>query len=74
MDRPSGRSNNQLRSVNFSRGATKHAEGSVIAEFGDTRVLCTASVSQGVPRFMKAKGADGLRQSMACCLGQRMTV
>ena len=56
MDRPSGRSNNQLRSVNFSRGATKHAEGSVIAEFGDTRVLCTASVSQGVPRFMKGEG------------------
>ena len=56
MDRPSGRNNNQLRSVNFSRGATKHAEGSVIAEFGDTRVLCTASVSQGVPRFMKGEG------------------
>lgn len=56
MDRPSGRSNNQLRSVNFSRGATKHAEGSVIAEFGDTRVLCTATVSQGVPRFMKGEG------------------
>ncbi|MDG1292664.1 MAG: ribonuclease PH, partial [Pseudomonadales bacterium] len=36
MDRPSGRSNNQLRSVTFTRQATKHAEGSVIAEFGDT--------------------------------------
>jgi ribonuclease PH len=56
MDRPSGRSNNQLRSVSFSRGATKHAEGSVITEFGDTRVLCTATVSQGVPRFMKGEG------------------
>ena len=56
MDRPSGRSNNQLRSVTFTRQATKHAEGSVIAEFGDTRVLCTASVTQGVPRFMKGEG------------------
>ena len=55
MDRPSGRSNNQLRSVTFTRQATKHAEGSVIAEFGDTRVLCTASVTQGVPRFMKGE-------------------
>jgi len=56
MDQPSGRSNNQLRSVTFTRQATKHAEGSVIAEFGDTRVLCTASVTQGVPRFMKGEG------------------
>ena len=56
MDRPSGRSTNQLRSVTFTRQATKHAEGSVIAEFGDTRVLCTASVTQGVPRFMKGEG------------------
>lgn len=56
MDRPSGRSNNQLRSVTFTRQATKHAEGAVIAEFGDTRVLCTASVTQGVPRFMKGEG------------------
>jgi len=56
MNRPSGRSNNQLRSVTFTRQATKHAEGSVIVEFGDTRVLCTASVTQGVPRFMKGEG------------------
>jgi ribonuclease PH len=42
--------------VKFLRGATKHAEGSVIAEFGDTRVLCTASVEKGVPRFMKGEG------------------
>ena len=56
MQRPSGRSNAELRPVSFIRGATKHAEGSVIAEFGDTRVLCTASVSKGVPRFMKGEG------------------
>ena len=53
MQRPSGRNNAELRPISFIRGATKHAEGSVIAEFGDTRVLCTASVSKGVPRFMK---------------------
>ena len=56
MQRPSGRNNAELRPVSFIRGATKHAEGSVIAEFGDTRVLCTASVSKGVPRFMKGEG------------------
>ena len=56
MQRPSGRRPNQLRAVKFLRGATKHAEGSVIAEFGDTRVLCTASVEKGVPRFMKGEG------------------
>ncbi len=56
MERPSGRRNDQLRAVKFTRAATKHAEGSVIAEFGDTRVLCTASIAQGVPRFMKGEG------------------
>lgn len=56
MQRPSGRNNTELRQVSFIRGATKHAEGSVIAEFGDTRVLCNASVSKGVPRFMKGEG------------------
>ena len=55
MQRPSGRNNAELRPISFIRGATKHAEGSVIAEFGDTRVLCTASVSKGVPRFMKGE-------------------
>ena len=56
MQRPSGRRPNQLRAVKFTRGATLHAEGSVIAEFGNTRVLCTASVEKGVPRFMKGEG------------------
>ena len=56
MQRPSGRNNAELRPISFIRAATKHAEGSVIAEFGDTRVLCTASVSKGVPRFMKGEG------------------
>jgi ribonuclease PH len=54
--RPSGRNPNQLREIKFTCGFTKHAEGSVLVEFGDTRVLCTASVDNSVPRFLKGKG------------------
>lgn len=56
MQRPSGRRHNQLRTVTFSRHYTKHAEGSVLSQFGDTQVLCTASVSSGVPRFLRGQG------------------
>jgi len=51
--RPSGRRPDELRSIKFTRGFTKHAEGSVLVEFGDTKVLCTASVEDRVPRFLK---------------------
>ncbi|MDZ4299064.1 MAG: ribonuclease PH [Moraxellaceae bacterium] len=54
--RASGRQANQLRSITFTRDFTRHAEGSVLVCFGDTRVLCTASVEVGVPRFLKGKG------------------
>lgn len=54
--RPSGRTANQIRPVTITRNYTMHAEGSVLVEFGDTKVLCTASVEEGVPRFMKGKG------------------
>jgi len=54
--RPSGRSPDQLRSVSITRGFTRHAEGSVLVAFGDTRVLCTASVENKVPGFMRGKG------------------
>ncbi|PPC90666.1 MAG: ribonuclease PH [Methylobacter sp.] len=54
--RPSGRNPDQLRDIKFTCGYTKHAEGSVLVEFGDTRVLCTASVETQVPRFLKGKG------------------
>lgn len=54
--RPSGRSSNQLRPVTITRNFTKHAEGSVLIEFGETKVLCNASVEQGVPRFLKGQG------------------
>lgn len=53
--RPSKRESNQLRAVKLTRHYTKHAEGSVLIEFGDTKVLCTASVLDGVPRFIKGK-------------------
>jgi ribonuclease PH len=54
--RPSGRRPDELRRLRFTRGFTRHAEGSVLAEFGDTRVLCTASVADGVPRFLQGRG------------------
>ncbi len=55
-DRPSGRTPDQLRNITFTRSYTKHAEGSVLVEFGDTKVLCTASVADQVPKFLKGQG------------------
>ncbi|MCJ8314539.1 MAG: ribonuclease PH [Saccharospirillaceae bacterium] len=54
--RPSGRAFNQARDFKITRDFTKHAEGSVLVEFGDTKVICTASVESSVPRFLKGKG------------------
>src|SRR3989304_127026 len=54
--RPSGRSAEQLRTIQLTRNYTKHAEGSVLVEFGDTRVLCNATVEERVPRFIKGTG------------------
>lgn len=56
MQRPSGRQPNQLRDISITRNFTRHAEGSVLVAFGDTRVICTASVEQGVPRFLRGTG------------------
>jgi len=56
IERPSGRSNGQVRPVKFTRNYTEHAEGSVLVEFGGTKVLCNATVEPGVPRFLKGKG------------------
>ncbi len=53
--RPDGRTANQLRPVSVTRNYTCHAEGSVLIEFGNTKVLCNASVIDGVPRFLKGK-------------------
>ena len=54
--RPSGRALDQLRDVKITRNFTKHAEGSVLVEFGDTKVICTASVEGRVPSFLRGKG------------------
>jgi ribonuclease PH len=54
--RASGRKAEELRAVRMTRGYTRHAEGSVLVEFGDTRVLCTASVEARVPAFLRDKG------------------
>jgi ribonuclease PH len=54
--RRNGRAPDSLRAVRFTRQYTRHAEGSVLVEFGDTRVLCTASVEEGVPGFLRGKG------------------
>ncbi|MBJ7536472.1 ribonuclease PH [Marinomonas transparens] len=54
--RPSGRAVDQLRPLKITRNFTKHAEGSVLIECGDTKVICTATVVHGVPRFLKGKG------------------
>jgi ribonuclease PH len=58
--RPSGRADDAMRPVRLSRGFTRHAEGSVLVEFGDTRVLCTASVEDKVPPFLRGKGQGWL--------------
>lgn len=54
--RPSGRASDQLRDLKITRNFTKHAEGSVLIECGDTKVICTATLVPGVPRFLKGKG------------------
>ena len=63
--RPSNRAPDEMRHVRITRNYTKHAEGSVLVEFGDTKVICTASVEDRVPGFLRGKGSvlytnDGL--------------
>lgn len=57
MNRPSGRKSDELRVISIERNYTRHAEGSVLISCGDTRVLCTASVEERVPHFLRNKGA-----------------
>lgn len=54
--RPSGRKADQLREVGITRSYTRHAEGSVLVEFGETRVICTASIEEKVPTFLRGSG------------------
>jgi ribonuclease PH len=56
VTRPSQRKPDQLRPIAIERGYTRHAEGSVLIAFGDTRVICTASVEEGVPAFLRGRG------------------
>jgi ribonuclease PH len=60
MQRPSGRTPAQLREISITRAFTCHAEGSVLVSFGNTQVICTASVEPGVPRFMRGQGRGWL--------------
>lgn len=54
--RPSGRLNDELRPISIKRHYTRHAEGSVLVEFGDTKVICNASIDNNVPQFLKGQG------------------
>jgi ribonuclease PH len=54
--RPSKRNPDQLRPINITRNYTKHAEGSVLIECGETKVICTASIDEKVPGFLRGKG------------------
>jgi ribonuclease PH len=54
--RPSGRRPDELRAIRLTRNFTKHAEGAVLVEFGETRVICTASIEEKIPQFLKGKG------------------
>src|ERR671939_1684232 len=65
MARPDGREPDQLRPVTLTRRWSIHPEGSVLVEFGDTRVLCTASVTEGVPRWRKGSGLGWLTAEYA---------
>ena len=56
IERPSGRAFDQLRAISLETGVSKYAEGSCLAKFGDTQVLCTASVDPGTPRWLKGQG------------------
>ena len=60
MARSDGRAPGEMRPIRFERGYTKHAQGSVLASFGETRVLCTASVVDGVPPFLQGRGRGWL--------------
>src|SRR6266536_1697652 len=65
MARPDGRAPDQLRPVTLQRHWSIHPEGSVLVEFGATRVLCTASVTEGVPRWRKGSGLGGVTAEYA---------
>ncbi|BDZ37764.1 hypothetical protein GCM10025863_03780 [Microbacterium suwonense] len=66
--RADGRSTDQLREITIERGWSANAEGSALISFGGTKVLCTASFTNGVPRWLTGKGKGGSPPSTPCCL------
>ena len=61
------RANTDLRKLKITRGFVGTADGSVLIEMGNTRVICTASIEEKVPQFLKDQKKDGLPQSIQCC-------
>ncbi|RYD35305.1 MAG: ribonuclease PH, partial [Verrucomicrobiaceae bacterium] len=59
MTRPDGRQNDQLRPISFVPNVAPHATGSVLVSFGDTRVICTATIEDDIPRWMRAQRVEG---------------
>jgi ribonuclease PH len=70
MARPDGRQPNELRPITFERDYTEMAAGSVLVSFGRTRVLCTASIDEDVPRWMKGKGKGWVTAEYSMLPGQ----
>ena len=66
--RPSGRQLNELRKIEIEAGISKHAEGSCFVKFGDTHVLCTASVENRVPPWLRNSGSGWVTADMVCSL------
>jgi ribonuclease PH len=73
MIRPSARSRDELRDIHFTRHYTKHAEGSVLVEYGDTKVLCTATVVPGAPKFLKGTNQGWLTAEYAMLPSSTLT-
>ena len=61
------RANTDLRKLKITRGFVGTADGSVLIEMGNTRVICTASIEEKVPQFLKDQKKDGLQRSIQCC-------
>ena len=74
MKRSDGRGPEALRPVKITRNYLKHAEGSVLIEMGDTKVICSASVEERVPSFYEKLERGGLRRNIRCCLAQHTPV
>ena len=74
MKREDGRQFDEIRNVTITPGAQQYAEGSVVIETGNTKVLCAVSIEEGVPAFLKGQGRDGLLLSIRCYLAQLILV